>query len=42
LVFAATIGIAIFGETMGANVAIGCLIIVAAGLFTFWRERLQG
>ncbi|MEH6740739.1 MAG: DMT family transporter [Sulfitobacter sp.] len=42
LVFAATIGIAIFGETIGANVAIGCVIIVAAGLFTFWRERLQG
>jgi drug/metabolite transporter (DMT)-like permease len=42
LVFAATIGIAIFGETIGTNVAIGCVIIVAAGLFTFWRERLQG
>lgn len=42
LVFAATIGIAIFGETVSTNVAIGCVIIVAAGLFTFWRERLQG
>jgi drug/metabolite transporter (DMT)-like permease len=42
LVFAATIGIAIFGETIGTNVATGCVIIVAAGLFTFWRERLQG
>lgn len=41
LVFAAAIGIAVFGETVRTNVAIGCVIIVAAGLFTFWRERLQ-
>ncbi len=41
LVFAATIGIAVFGETVSTNVAIGCVIIVAAGLFTFWRERVQ-
>ncbi|WP_299413296.1 DMT family transporter [uncultured Sulfitobacter sp.] len=42
LVFAATIGIALFGETVSTNVIIGCAIIVAAGLFTFWRERQQG
>jgi drug/metabolite transporter (DMT)-like permease len=42
LVFAAIIGITIFGETVRTNVAIGVAIIVAAGLFTFWRERLQG
>jgi len=41
LVFAATIGVTLFGETVSTNVAIGCAIIVAAGLFTFWRERLQ-
>jgi len=41
LVFAATIGITIFGETVSTNVAIGCVIIVAAGLFTLWRERQQ-
>ncbi|MDC0136503.1 DMT family transporter [Sulfitobacter sp.] len=41
LVFAATIGITLFGETVSTNVAIGCVIIVAAGLFTFWRERQQ-
>ena len=41
LVFAAIIGISIFGETVRLNVAIGAAIIVAAGLFTFWRERLQ-
>jgi drug/metabolite transporter (DMT)-like permease len=42
LVFAATIGITLFGESISINVAIGCGIIVAAGLFTFWRERQQG
>lgn len=41
LVFAAVIGIMVFDETLRINVAIGCVIIVAAGLFTFWRERLQ-
>ena len=42
LAFAAIIGITLFGETVSMNVAIGCAIIVAAGLFTFWRERQQG
>lgn len=41
LVFAAIIGISVFGETVRTNVAIGAALIVAAGLFTFWRERLQ-
>lgn len=41
LVFAALIGITLFGETLPLNVAIGAGIIVAAGLFTFWRESLQ-
>ena len=35
------IGISIFGETVRLNVAIGAGLIVAVGLFTFWRERLQ-
>ena len=39
LAFVAVIGITLFGETVSVNVAIGCVIIVAAGLFTFWRER---
>lgn len=42
LAFAAIIGISLFGETVSTNVAIGCAIIVAAGLFTFWRERQKG
>jgi len=41
LVFAAFIGIAVFGERIEWNVALGVVIIVAAGLFTLWRERLQ-
>lgn len=39
LVFASVIGITIFGESIRANVAVGVALIVAAGLFTFWRER---
>jgi drug/metabolite transporter (DMT)-like permease len=41
LVFASIIGISIFGEDVRVNVAIGAALIVAAGLFTFWRERQQ-
>ncbi|MFK7868802.1 MAG: DMT family transporter [Roseobacter sp.] len=41
LVFAAAMGIFLFGEELRTNVAIGTAIIVAAGLFTFWRERQQ-
>ncbi|MBD3679091.1 MAG: DMT family transporter [Rhodobacteraceae bacterium] len=40
LVFASTLGILIFGETLRTNVAVGAAIIVAAGLFTLWRERV--
>ncbi|QBF33111.1 DMT family transporter [Thalassococcus sp. S3] len=42
LVFAATLGITIFGETLELNVALGAVIIVAAGIFTLLRERAQG
>ncbi|MGC1503371.1 MAG: DMT family transporter [Sulfitobacter sp.] len=41
LAFGSIIGITVFGETIRTNVAIGAAIIIAAGLFTFWRERLQ-
>ncbi|MFK7835201.1 MAG: DMT family transporter [Sulfitobacter sp.] len=41
LVFVSIIGVTIFGETIRLNVAFGVAIIVAAGLFTFWRESLQ-
>ena len=39
LVFAAVMGVILFDEVIRANVAVGASIIVAAGLFTFWRER---
>ena len=40
LVFATSIGIMVFGETLRVNVAIGGAIVVAAGLFTLWRQRV--
>ncbi len=39
LVFATAIGITIFGETLAPNVLFGASVVVAAGLFTLWRER---
>ena len=41
LVFASSIGIFIFGETLRINVAIGGAIVVLAGLFTLWRTRTK-
>ncbi|WP_299735172.1 DMT family transporter [uncultured Roseobacter sp.] len=41
LVFASALGITIFGESIRPNVALGVTVIVAAGLFTLWRERQQ-
>lgn len=41
LVFASLLGITVFGETIRPNVALGVAVIVAAGLFTLWRERQQ-
>ena len=42
LLWAAILGIAIFGEVIRPNVAIGAAIILAAGLFTLWRARQTG
>ena len=41
LVFGAIVGVTVFGEVLALNVGIGAGIVVAAGLFTFWRERQQ-
>jgi len=41
LVFASTIGILVFGETLRLNVAIGGAVVVMAGLFTLWRARTK-
>ena len=40
-VFASVIGLAVFGEVLRSNVAIGVALIVSAGLFTLWRERMR-
>lgn len=42
MVFAASVGIFVFGEALQINVLIGAVIVVCAGLFTLWRERQQG
>ena len=39
LLFASTIGILAFSETIRLNVALGGALIVGAGLFTLWRQR---
>lgn len=39
LVFAAAIGIVVFGESVQPNVALGAALVVGAGLFTLWRTR---
>lgn len=41
LVWSAILGIWIFGEVIRNNVALGAAIIIGAGLFTLWRERIQ-
>jgi drug/metabolite transporter (DMT)-like permease len=42
MVFAVGVGLFVFGEALEVNVMIGAGIVVAAGLFTLWRERQQG
>ena len=39
LVFAAAIGLTIFGETVDLWIVLGVGLIIGSGLFTFWRER---
>ncbi|WP_116133056.1 DMT family transporter [Tropicimonas sp. IMCC34043] len=39
LAFAAVIGVSVFGEVLRPNVAAGAVIVISAGLFTFWREQ---
>lgn len=41
LVFAAILGLAVFGETLRTNVILGAVIVVAAGVFTLWRQRVR-
>jgi drug/metabolite transporter (DMT)-like permease len=40
LPFAAALGVLVFAETIRANVLLGAIVIVGAGLFTLWRARV--
>ncbi|MCF3642208.1 DMT family transporter [Rhizobium sp. TRM95111] len=40
LVLAAVMGVTIFGERLSANMIVGSLVVVAAGIFTVWRESV--
>lgn len=41
LIWASALGMVLFGESLRINVALGASLVVAAGLFTLWRERLR-
>ncbi|MEY4984909.1 MAG: hypothetical protein RIR62_3175 [Pseudomonadota bacterium] len=41
LVFASGIGLVVFDEDLRLNVALGAALVVAAGLFTLWRQRIR-
>lgn len=41
LVFISFFGVFLFGEALRANVVAGAVIVVAAGLFTLWRQHLR-
>ena len=41
LVFITFIGITVFDEELKANVALGTIVVIFAGLFTLRRERLK-
>ncbi|MDY0870998.1 DMT family transporter [Dongia rigui] len=38
LVYASLFGVLLYGETLTWNILAGSIIVVAAGIFTFWRE----
>lgn len=40
IVFVSIIGVLVFDEAIRPNVLIGVAIVVAAGLFTLWRQRM--
>lgn len=41
LVWASGIGLVLFGESVRINVAVGAALVVAAGIFTLWRQRIR-
>jgi drug/metabolite transporter (DMT)-like permease len=42
LVFIGLLGIFLFHETLRVSVIFGSAIVIAAGLFTLWRQRVTG
>ncbi len=42
LMWSAILGITIFHETLRPEVVLGVALVIAAGLFTLWRERRKG
>ena len=42
LIWSAILGITIFDETLRPAVVLGVTLVIAAGLFTLWRERRKG
>ncbi|MEM8656646.1 MAG: EamA/RhaT family transporter, partial [Pseudomonadota bacterium] len=39
LVFAAILGVVVFGEGLEIPVVVGAGVVIAAGVFTLWRAR---
>ncbi|MGE4327045.1 MAG: DMT family transporter [Pseudodonghicola sp.] len=42
LIWASILGMTVFGEVLRDNILIGAALIIGAGLFTLWRERVKG
>ncbi|WP_313614540.1 DMT family transporter [Agrobacterium sp.] len=40
LVLVSIIGVTLFGESLSSNMIIGAVVVVAAGIFTIWREHM--
>ena len=40
LVFGVGLGVLVFGETLDSATVLGCLLIVATGLFIMWRGHV--
>lgn len=41
LFWVAILGVAVFGEDIEPNVAFGAIVVIGAGLFTLWREKVR-
>ncbi|MGQ2909537.1 MAG: DMT family transporter [Aliihoeflea sp.] len=39
--FVSAVGLLVFGEALSINLVVGATIVMAAGLFTLWRERVK-